>query len=73
MLIDRVYMPAEIAVNSTVEKIQKFYLLKQLFWLVPPTGACDVVLFSSAAGGKVPGLGGCLIWVRKVNVMPERD
>ena len=28
MLIDRVYMPAEIAVNSTVEKIQSSYLLK---------------------------------------------
>ena len=31
MLIDRVYMPAEIAVNSTVEKIQVLYLHIKVF------------------------------------------
>ena len=31
MLIDRVYMPAEIAVNSTAEKIQSSIFLKYIY------------------------------------------
>ena len=37
MLIDRVYMPAEIAVNSTVEKIKSSIFLNLIFTMRFPT------------------------------------